>query len=41
MFRVGYVGANPVTALNETEATRFPAGVLTPAAEDGGTEEDA
>lgn len=32
VFRVGYVGANPITALNANDATRFPAGVLTPAA---------
>lgn len=31
VFRVGYVGANPITALNANDATRFPAGVLTPA----------
>lgn len=31
VFRVGYVGANPITAVNSNDATRFPAGVLTPA----------
>ncbi|OJU39688.1 MAG: hypothetical protein BGN97_00260 [Microbacterium sp. 69-10] len=30
VFRVGYVGANPITALNSDDGTRFPAGVLTP-----------
>lgn len=30
VFRVGYVGANPITPVNGTEATRFPAGVLVP-----------
>lgn len=28
VFRVGYVGANPITALNSDDDTRFPAGVL-------------
>lgn len=32
VFRVGYVGANPITPLNSTDSTRFPAGVLTPEA---------
>lgn len=31
VFRVGYVGANPVNRLNMGDVTRFPAGVLTPA----------
>jgi len=31
VFRVGYVGANPITTLNATSATRFPAAVLLPA----------
>lgn len=31
VFRVGYVGANPITALNSNDATRFPAAVLEPA----------
>lgn len=30
VFRVGYVGANPITALNSNDDTRFPAGVLAP-----------
>lgn len=32
VFRVGFVGANPITAVNATDATRFPAGVLVPSA---------
>jgi HK97 family phage major capsid protein len=31
VFRVGYVGARPITALNADSATRFPAAVLVPA----------
>lgn len=31
VFRVGYVGANPITALNSDDDTRFPAAVLQPA----------
>ncbi|MCK9599155.1 MAG: phage major capsid protein [Sphaerochaeta sp.] len=31
VFRVGYVGANPITALNDDDDTRFPAAVLVPA----------
>ena len=32
VFRVGYQVANPLTRLNPTGASRYPAGVLTPAA---------
>jgi len=32
VFRVGFQVANPLTRLNPTEATRYPAGVITPAA---------
>lgn len=32
VFRVGFQVANPLTRLNATEASRYPAGVLTPAA---------
>ena len=32
VFRVGYQVANPLTRLNQTGASRYPAGVLTPAA---------
>lgn len=35
VFRVGYQVANPLTRLNSTAATRYPAGVLTPAEEGG------
>lgn len=31
VFRVGFQVANPLTRLNESEATRYPAGVITPA----------
>ncbi|MBP0095036.1 hypothetical protein, partial [Prescottella equi] len=30
VFRVGFQVANPLTRLNGTEATRYPAGVLVP-----------
>ena len=32
VFRVGYQVANPLTRLNPTAGSRYPAGVLTPAA---------
>lgn len=38
VFRVGYVGANPITALNSDDNTRFPAGVLTPSGSTPATE---
>lgn len=36
VFRVGYQVANPLTRTNQVAATRYPAGVLTPAAGPGG-----
>lgn len=35
VFRVGFQVANPMTRLNPTEATRYPAGVIVPAAAGG------
>ena len=32
VFRVGFQVANPLTRLNATEASRYPAGVVTPKA---------
>jgi len=36
VFRVGFQVANPLTRVNGTAATRYPAAVLTPAAAEGG-----